>query len=192
MGEPHAPIAAICGLSFQDLSDVRVGSVNIHGQHRNVMVEGCTVINSGDDNFAMWSIGAAQDNLTFQNNTAIRAGTTPVDKDGAAGINCCFVNFGGRLSSFIGNRGEGCGLTPRKGIGPGAEGLVVWGCPNKGNPAFGGAWDSSSVAVVRDVTGGCAGSDGCPLCVFEPVYAYPDGFPGRVASPACNISGPRK
>ena len=46
---------------------------------------------------------------TFQNNTAIRAGTTPVDKDGAAGINCCFVNFGGRLSSFIGNRGEGCG-----------------------------------------------------------------------------------
>ena len=59
MGEPHAPIAAMWVVSFPDLSDMRVGSVNIHGQHRNVMVEGCTVINSGDDNFAMWSIGAA-------------------------------------------------------------------------------------------------------------------------------------
>jgi alpha-L-arabinofuranosidase len=31
--------------------------VNIHGQHANVLVEGSTVIDSGDDNFATWSIG---------------------------------------------------------------------------------------------------------------------------------------
>jgi hypothetical protein len=46
--------------------------VNIHGQHINVLVEGCTIANSGDDNFAMWSIGAAQHNVTFRNNIAIR------------------------------------------------------------------------------------------------------------------------
>ena len=46
--------------------------VNIHGQHVNVMVEGCTVIDSGDDNFAMWSVGAGQHNVTFKNNTAVR------------------------------------------------------------------------------------------------------------------------
>ena len=36
------------------------------------MVEGCTVIDSGDDNFAMWSVGAGQHNVTFKNNTAVR------------------------------------------------------------------------------------------------------------------------
>jgi hypothetical protein len=135
---------------------------------------------------------ARQDNVTFRNCTAIRGPeATRPDPHGAAGANCCFVNFGGLLSSFIDNYGEGCGLTPRPGIASGAEGLVVWGCPGKGNPAFGGAWNSSSVAVVRNVTGSCAGDDGCPMCKFQPVDAYEAGFPGRVASPACNITGPQ-
>ena len=157
------------------------------------MIEGSTVIDSGDDNFATWSIGTGQDNVTFRNCTAIRGPEkTMPDPNGAAGINCCFVNFGGLLSSFIDNVGEGCGLTPRKSVASGAEALVVWGCPGIGNPAFGGAWNSSSVAVVRNVTGSCAGSDGCPLCKFQPVSAYEDGFPGHVENFACNISGPQK
>ena len=165
--------------------------VNIHGQHQNVMVEGCTVIDSGDDNFAMWSIAAGQNNVTFKNCTAIRGSEkTKADSHGAAGINCCFVNFGGS-GSFIDSRGKGCGLTPRPGIGHGAEALVVFGCPNKGNPAFGGTWDTSSTVVVHNVTGSCAGQDGCPLCKFQPVYAYHDGFPGTIDNPACNISGPQ-
>jgi hypothetical protein len=173
------------GTGFQSWAD----GVNIHGQHLNVMIEGCTVIDSGDDNFAMWSIAAGQNNVTFKNCTAIR-GTekTKPDPHGAAGINCCFVNFGGLAFSFIDNHGEGCGLTPRRGIGHGAEALVVLGCPNKGNPAFGGAWNKSSSVIVHGMTGSCAGQDGCPLCKFQPVYAYPLGFPGSVQNSACNIS----
>ena len=60
--------------------------VNIHGQHVNVMVEGCTVIDSGDDNFATWSIGTAQHNITFKNCTAVRGPeATKQDPKGAAG-----------------------------------------------------------------------------------------------------------
>lgn len=173
--------------------------VNIHGQHRNVLVEGCTVIDSGDDNFASWSIGAGQDNITFRNNIAIRGpNPTKADRDGASGINCCFVNFGGHLNSFIDNYGIGCGLTPRPHIGHHAEALVVWGCPNPtpGPPGirgvnFGGAWNSTSTAVVRNVTGTCGGNDGCPLCKFQPVFAYKNGFPGQVSNTACDITGPQ-
>lgn len=174
--------------------------VNIHGEHVNVLIEGCTVIDSGDDNFASWSIGAAQDNVTFRNNIAIRGPeATGPDPHGAAGINCCFVNFGGQLNSFIDNHGIGCGLTPRDHVPNGSEALVVWGCPNP-TPAgdgastganFGGAWNSSSTAVVRNVTGTCAGYDGCPLCKFQPRFAYPNGFPGRVANSACSIAEPQ-
>ena len=102
------------------------------------------------------------------------------------------VNFGSLAFSCIDNYGEGCGLTPRRGIGHGTEALVVLGCPNKGNLAFGGSWNKSSSVIVRNVTGSCAAQDGCPLCKFQPVYAYPDGFPGRVDSPACNVSGSSK
>ena len=175
--------------------------VNIHGQHRNVLVEGCTVIDSGDDNFASWSVGAGQDNVTFRNCVAIRGPeATPADPKGAAGINCCFVNFGGQLSSFVDNHGVGCGLTPRQGVEHHAEALVVWGCPNTtpgpttgpGGVNFGGSWNSTSTAVVSNVTGSCAGNDGCPLCKFQPGFAYKNGFPGRVANPSCGITGPQK
>ena len=50
---------------------------------------------------------ARQDNVTFRNCTAIRGPeATRPDPHGAAGANCCFVNFGGLLSSFIDNYGE--------------------------------------------------------------------------------------
>lgn len=80
--------------------------------------------------------------------------------------NCCFVSFGGLGSNFIDNIGEGCGLTPkckgyrRPNIPEGSEGLVIFGAPSetpspKGvvNELFGGAWNSSSRAVVKNVTG---------------------------------------
>ena len=113
--------------------------VNIHGQHENVMVQGCTVIDSGDDNFAMWSIGAGQHNVTFQNNNA-HQGLGQGNGRGP-GWNKCFANFGGQLSSFLDNYGEGCGLVPRPGIINGSEGLVGWGCrhPTPGGDMFGGS-----------------------------------------------------
>ena len=83
---------------------------------------------------------------------------------------------------------QGCGLAPRGGVPHGDEGLVVWGGHTK---MFGGEWNATSVANVRNVTGTCAGHDGCPLCVLLAAKAYPGGFPGRSTNPACNITGPR-
>jgi len=153
--------------------------VNIHGQHTNVLVEGCTVVNSGDDCFALWSIGADLDNVTFKNNYA----------KPHPGRNCCFVNFGGLRSTFIDNRGDGCGLTPsRNNIPKGSEGLVIFGAPTltpapKGvvNELFGGAWNSSSHAIVKNVTGTCAGSSGCKTCNLLAKLMYPSGFPGTLS-----------
>ena len=81
--------------------------------------------------------------------------------------------------------GHGCGLAPRSGVPSNDEGLVVWGGHTK---MFGGAWNASSVAVVRNVTGTCAGHDGCPVCVLAAQHTYPQGFPGRSTNPACNIT----
>ena len=48
---------------------------------------------------------------------------------------------------------------------------------------------------VRNVTGTCAGDDGCPLCVLTAIDGdggYPSGFPGRNVNPACNITRAKK
>ena len=80
----------------------------------------------------------------------VLAGPTPADPKGAAGINCCFVNFGGQLSSFIDNVGIGCGLTPRPRIGNGSEALVVWGAPNPtpGGDMFGAGLQNLGAETV--------------------------------------------
>ena len=177
-----------------------------------------------------------QTNITFRNNRAIHKKHP--------GRNCCFVNFGGLISAFINNYGEGCGcasildfvscvvavrfltrvstspspssrssalgqvctlvlhaarrlsradsrtlllclfgpcrLTARAGVPPKSVGLVVFGSPASVTPPlFGGAWNSSSVSTVQNVTGTCAGGGGCPLCAFLAGYLYKGGFPGR-------------
>ena len=38
--------------------------INIHGAHRDVLVEGCDIALTGDDCFAIWSIGALADNIS--------------------------------------------------------------------------------------------------------------------------------
>jgi hypothetical protein len=45
--------------------------MNIHGRHRNVLIEDSTVRYSGDDSFATWSIGDGQDNITFRGEPAV-------------------------------------------------------------------------------------------------------------------------
>jgi hypothetical protein len=156
--------------------------VNIHGQHSNVLVEGCTVINSHDDCFAVWSVGTGLDNVTLRGNIA----------KARPGCNCCYANFGGLRSAFLDNHGEGCGLTPgcegkpRPGshIPPGSEGMVIFGTINPGSPVyglFGGAWNSSSVAIVKNMTGTCAGESGCPTCNLIAHQSYPEGFPGTLS-----------
>lgn len=44
--------------------------INVHGAHREVLIENCTIEHSGDDAFAMWSSGASEEKITFRNNFA--------------------------------------------------------------------------------------------------------------------------
>ena len=78
---------------------------------------------SGDDSFAMWSVGAGQTNITFRNNRALNphqgggprcAASLTCDNTTCAGPprGCrpsgCFANYGGQASAFEGNAGAGC------------------------------------------------------------------------------------
>ena len=43
--------------------------INIHGAHRDILVEGCRISHSGDDGLAMWSVGGAETGVAFVNNS---------------------------------------------------------------------------------------------------------------------------
>jgi hypothetical protein len=150
--------------------------INIHGQHRNTLVQNCTVrYSSGDDSFAIWSVGAGADNITFRDNAAYPHGSSnglapacampcPCDNetwDGIRFCHCpgapkeaccraagCFANYGGQgqASVYENNKGFQCN---------GAGGLVNFGdkwCAIHGtrelDGLFGGAWNSSSSTRV--------------------------------------------
>eukprot|EP01043_Picozoa_sp_COSAG02_P051710 COSAG02_NODE_5477_length_4292_cov_13.353685_4_plen_486_part_00 len=127
--------------------------VNIHGAHRDVLVEESTMRYSGDDSFAMWSVGALQDNITFRNNRAMyphqgggprcqmpcACNKTTCDCPGEKGCrpSGCFANYGGQSSTFERNEGVECYQ----------DAVVIFGNINDG--LFGGAWTNSSSTVVR-------------------------------------------
>ena len=46
--------------------------MNIHGAHENVLVRDCNIRNTGDDTYAIWSVGVpGADNITFVNNVGV-------------------------------------------------------------------------------------------------------------------------
>jgi hypothetical protein len=87
---------------------------DLHGQHRNVLVEDCFVHDAGDDSFAIWSVGSGASNITFRNNTAIYdTALVPVHGDlppkSRCGVHYCYAVFGGQVATFEDNVGTGCG-----------------------------------------------------------------------------------
>jgi len=71
--------------------------LNIHGAHKDVLVESCVCQNPDDDCFAVWDsnvIGDYAHNITFKNNYAIVKQSDSVD---------CFAQYGGRSVNYINN-----------------------------------------------------------------------------------------
>lgn len=77
--------------------------INIHGAHRDILVEDCIVEHTGDDGFAIWSAGSNETNITFKNNIA----TFP--RYPRTWLASCFAQYGGNQTAFIGNRCIGTG-----------------------------------------------------------------------------------
>ena len=129
--------------------------VNIHGAHKNIRVEDCSVSHSGDDAYAIWSEQSGDSGIRFHNNTA----TSP-RYPGATNAGC-FVAYGGNRSEFVNNRcsyendtGHVGMISFRGGFGgafsPDASSLVANNSVNRGRPICGGA-----VKAVGDPPG-CA------------------------------------
>ena len=79
--------------------------INVHGDHRGVLVESNVVEHSGDDAYAMWSGGenATETDVVFRNNSA-RMPRYP-----RTWLASCFAAYGGNRSSFVNNRCVGTG-----------------------------------------------------------------------------------
>lgn len=74
--------------------------LNIHGAHQNILVEGCSASNTGDDSFAAWDSGVEKvhmSNITFKDNYAANPNFN-------ANMRECFSQFGGRSVNYIGNK----------------------------------------------------------------------------------------
>lgn len=73
--------------------------INIHGAHKNILVEDCIVTNSGDDAYAAWDAGIDGEflnNITFRNNYAGNPSNIWNKRD-------CFTQFGGLDVNFVNN-----------------------------------------------------------------------------------------
>merc|ERR1712110_916339 len=115
--------------------------LNIHGDHSDILVEGCSANNSGDDSFAIWSHRDSANNITFRQNYAEKP-RHPANSD-RAGVSC-FAVYGGNRSAFIDNR---CKQT-------GDKGMIAF------QERFGGQFAATASAVVS----GNSVDEGKPLC----------------------------
>merc|ERR1712087_441946 len=73
--------------------------LNIHGAHKNILVEGCSASNTGDDCFAAWDSAfpdVYMENITFKDNHASNPHFNGNNRD-------CFSQFGGRSVNYVGN-----------------------------------------------------------------------------------------
>jgi hypothetical protein len=140
--------------------------INIHGAHRDVIVEGCRISHTGDDGFAMWSAGSAETGVAFVNNScASPCFPRPGMSCGAS----CFAMYGGNQSAFINNS---CVQSGQRGA------LYLSG-------GFGGSFiaNTSFVTISGNKFSGC-----CPLALG------PCSIHGSVKAPGCieNASAPRR
>lgn len=71
--------------------------INIHGAHRDVLVERNRIPHTGDDSFAIWSKGTAETNVIFSGNYA----ASP--RYPRTWLASCFAMYGGNQSVFANN-----------------------------------------------------------------------------------------
>ena len=167
--------------------------INIHGAHRDVLVEDCNIALTGDDCFAIWSIGALADNISFVRNVCShRCGRCPTAGQHGAEV-ChqvcnhllpdgmvrgfgCYAAYGGKTSAFINNTGEDCSTQ-------GNNRMVTFGYGNAGHPTmptcFGGTFSNDSSTTVLGNVGGNQSAGKRP-CVF---YQRRCPFPRATATP---------
>jgi len=117
--------------------------MNIHGAHQNVLVEDCEIRNTGDDVFAVWSVGVpGADNVTFQRNIAANPWFRPGCfwfKNGNEASNYCFAFYGGKGSKILNSTCTG------------AKYVVSYG--NIFHKTYGGTFTEDSHTLVRGVRG---------------------------------------
>ena len=150
--------------------------INIHGQHYNVLIEGCTLRYSGDDSFATWSVGAKQTNITFANNRALWphefggpscAHPTP-KPDTTCAPSGCFAVYGGQTTTFLHNEGTGCFK----------DAVVIYGNVVSGN--FGGQWSALTSSTLVKGNKGMNSS-----CHFNVWPGAPNGQPCKHSMHGC-------
>jgi hypothetical protein len=115
--------------------------LNIHGAHKNILVDSCDLRNLGDDAYAIWSVGGAADNITFQNSRAENPWYRQGCHSGAGNYksNYCFAVYGGKTSKF---QNIEC---------YGAKSVVAYG--NVQHELYGGAWSADGSSIVKGVQG---------------------------------------
>jgi len=130
--------------------------MNIHGAHKDILVQDCYVGSSGDDSYAIWSVGALADNITFKNNV----GVNPWFRNGGSSAptgyswsDNCFAVYGGKSSTFIDNSCAG-----------GNDANVIFG--NNMHKTYGGSFDDSSSTKVQGNNGKNPNGGQLPACYF--------------------------
>lgn len=118
--------------------------MNIHGGHQNILIKDCQIRNSGDDNYAIWSVGLpGADNISFLNNVGKNPWYRPGGSSqipGWSNTDNCFAVYGGKSSTFTGNSCSG-----------GKNAVVIFG--NDQHKTYGGRFSSQSVVRVEGNTG---------------------------------------
>lgn len=148
----RAGVSVTSGLTLRNYrtNGTHADGINLHGAHRDIVVENCTIENSRDDGYGLWSIGTLATNITFRSNTAAKT-------SGA-----CFAAYGGAFSAFQNNTASDC---PR-----GAVVLFGYGGtnPDVHDTCFGGVFSNTSSTLVAGNHGG-GGSRGAsrPCLVFN-------------------------
>merc|ERR1712062_696227 len=91
--------------------------------------------------YAIWSVGAGADNITFQKSRADNPWYRPGCQSGTGHYksNYCFAVYGGKMSRFM---NIDC---------YGARSVVAYG--NGQHKTYGGTWDSHGSSIVQGVQG---------------------------------------
>jgi len=152
--------------------------MNIHGAHQDILIQDCVIKNSGDDNYAIWSIGyPGADNIRFINNVGVNPWYRPGGSSAQSGwsnTDNCFASYGGRTMTFTGNSCSG-----------GHDAVVIFG--NDMHKTYGGRFFSDSVIRVE---GNSGMSNQCYFGVNFPGAKIGCGAPGPAPTPKPGPYGP--
>jgi len=112
--------------------------MNIHGSHRNIVVQDCDISNTGDDTYAIWSVNPGADNISFYRNAGKNPWYRPPNTSQPPWDHTdnCFANYGGKSSKFINNTCIGA-----------SNAMVIFG--NDQNKTYGGTFYDETSTVVK-------------------------------------------